>query len=83
MLIIERRIIATERGEDEHCVAFRPCTITAVAMTFATYILQPFYPHCELPFLVPQLLAAGCISKRGRERGFIRIDEMGIDEGQL
>jgi amino acid transporter len=43
------------------CVIVRPCTITAVAMTFATYILQPFYPHCSLPYLVPQMLAAGVI----------------------
>uniref|UniRef100_A0AC35FNK9 Amino acid transporter n=1 Tax=Panagrolaimus sp. PS1159 TaxID=55785 RepID=A0AC35FNK9_9BILA len=43
------------------CIIVRPCTITAVAMTFATYILRPFYPDCELPFLAPQLLAAGCI----------------------
>uniref|UniRef100_A0A1I8ASP9 Large neutral amino acids transporter small subunit 1 n=1 Tax=Steinernema glaseri TaxID=37863 RepID=A0A1I8ASP9_9BILA len=43
------------------CIIVRPCTITAVAITFATYILQPFYPHCDLPFLAPQMLAAGCI----------------------
>ncbi|KAI6239164.1 hypothetical protein M3Y99_00620600 [Aphelenchoides fujianensis] len=43
------------------CVIVRPCTITTVAMTFATYILQPLYPHCPLPFPVPQLLAAGII----------------------
>ncbi|KAH7719123.1 amino acid permease [Aphelenchoides avenae] len=43
------------------CIIVRPCTITAVAMTFATYILQPFYAHCSLPFLAPQLLAAGVI----------------------
>jgi L-type amino acid transporter 8 len=43
------------------CIIVRPCTITAVAMTFATYILQPIYPFCELPFLAPQLLAAGVI----------------------
>lgn len=45
---------------------FRPCTITAVAMTFATYILQPFFPHCGLPYLAPQLLAAGVIGKHNR-----------------
>ncbi|KAI6202494.1 hypothetical protein M3Y96_00954900 [Aphelenchoides besseyi] len=43
------------------CIIVRPCTITTVAMTFANYILQPLYPHCPLPFPVPQLLAAGII----------------------
>ncbi|VDM39207.1 unnamed protein product [Toxocara canis] len=46
------------------CIIVRPCTITAVAITFATYILQPFFSTCGAPFLTPQLLAAGCISKR-------------------
>lgn len=42
----------------------RPCTITAVAITFSTYILQPFYQDCDyLPVLAPQLLAATVISK--------------------
>ncbi|KAI6177348.1 hypothetical protein M3Y97_00897300 [Aphelenchoides bicaudatus] len=45
------------------CIIVRPCTITAVAMTCATYLLQPFYPHCPLPFLAPQMLAAGVIGK--------------------
>lgn len=44
-------------------INFRPCTITAVAITFSTYILQPFYPNCNLPPLVPQLLAIGVIGK--------------------
>ncbi|KAI1725709.1 amino acid permease domain-containing protein [Ditylenchus destructor] len=43
------------------CIIVRPCTITTVAITFATYILQPFYPHCDLPPYAPQLLAAGVI----------------------
>ncbi|VDK47421.1 unnamed protein product [Anisakis simplex] len=43
------------------CIIVRPCTITAVAITFATYILQPFFSTCAVPFLTPQLLAAGCI----------------------
>lgn len=46
------------------CVLYlRPCTITAVAITFATYILQPTFRHCGMPNLTPQFLAAGCISK--------------------
>ncbi|KAL3071010.1 hypothetical protein niasHS_016208 [Heterodera schachtii] len=43
------------------CVIVRPCTITAVAITFATYILQPFYPVCPLPPFAPQFLAAAVI----------------------
>lgn len=43
------------------CIIVRPCTITAVAITFATYILQPFFGTCSAPCLTAQLLAAGCI----------------------
>lgn len=43
------------------CIIVRPCTITAVAITFATYILQPFFRTCGVPPFSPQLLAAGCI----------------------
>ncbi|VDN06631.1 unnamed protein product [Thelazia callipaeda] len=43
------------------CIIVRPCTITAVAITFATYILQPVFHHCGAPYLLPQLLAVGCI----------------------
>ena len=42
---------------------FRPCTITAVAITFATYILRPFFSTCGAPQLTPQLLAASCIGQ--------------------
>ncbi|GMT22605.1 hypothetical protein PFISCL1PPCAC_13902, partial [Pristionchus fissidentatus] len=35
----------------------RPCTVTIVALTFATYALRPFYPHCEPPEGIPELLA--------------------------
>ncbi|KAK5983619.1 Large neutral amino acids transporter small subunit 1, partial [Trichostrongylus colubriformis] len=34
-----------------------PCTITIVALTFALYILRPFYPECDPPDGVPELLA--------------------------
>ncbi|VDN51437.1 unnamed protein product [Dracunculus medinensis] len=44
------------------CIIVRPCTITAVAITFATYILQPTFRHCGMPNLTPQFLAAGCIT---------------------
>lgn len=40
-------------------------------MTFATYILQPFYPHCPLPYLAPQMLAAGVIGKEYFKRCLI------------
>uniref|UniRef100_A0A183CX91 Amino acid permease n=1 Tax=Gongylonema pulchrum TaxID=637853 RepID=A0A183CX91_9BILA len=53
------------------CIIVRPCTITAVAITFATYILQPFFQHCGAPYLAPQLLAAGCIAR------FLRLIEAG------
>ncbi|CAD5216601.1 unnamed protein product [Bursaphelenchus okinawaensis] len=43
------------------CIIVRPCTITAVAMTFSTNILQPLYPHCPLPHLAPQFAAATVI----------------------
>lgn len=43
------------------CIIVRPCTITAVAITFATYILRPLFENCSAPYLTPQLLAAGCI----------------------
>uniref|UniRef100_A0A0N5AX83 Y+L amino acid transporter 2 n=1 Tax=Syphacia muris TaxID=451379 RepID=A0A0N5AX83_9BILA len=43
------------------CIIVRPCTITAVSITFATYILRPFFNNCSAPFLTPQLLAGTCI----------------------
>lgn len=43
------------------CIIVRPCTMSAVALTFAIYILRPFFPHCDPPHGAPQLLAAGCL----------------------
>lgn len=43
------------------CIIIRPCTLAAVALIFATYVLNPFFPTCPSPFLTPQLLAAGCL----------------------
>lgn len=43
------------------CIIVRPCTITAVAITFSTYILRPFFSTCGAPHLTPQLLSGGCI----------------------
>uniref|UniRef100_A0A0N4ZC21 Large neutral amino acids transporter small subunit 1 n=1 Tax=Parastrongyloides trichosuri TaxID=131310 RepID=A0A0N4ZC21_PARTI len=42
-------------------IIVRPCTITAVSITFATYILYPFFGNNNLIPLVPQLLAGSCI----------------------
>ncbi|KAK0397542.1 hypothetical protein QR680_002164 [Steinernema hermaphroditum] len=42
-------------------IVVRPCTCTIVALTFAIYMLRPFYPHCDPPHLLPQLLAASLI----------------------
>ncbi|KAK6015148.1 hypothetical protein OSTOST_19431, partial [Ostertagia ostertagi] len=38
-------------------IVVRPCTITIVALTFAIYILRPFYPECDPPDGVPEMLA--------------------------
>ncbi|CAI4228367.1 unnamed protein product [Auanema sp. JU1783] len=38
-------------------IVVRPCTVTIVSLTFAIYILRPFYPECDPPAGVPQLLA--------------------------
>ncbi|VBB29470.1 unnamed protein product, partial [Acanthocheilonema viteae] len=38
-------------------VVVRPCTCTVVALTFAIYMLRPFYPNCEPPSGLPALLA--------------------------
>ncbi|VDK84505.1 unnamed protein product [Onchocerca ochengi] len=38
-------------------VVVRPCTCTVVALTFAIYMLRPFYPNCEPPGGLLALLA--------------------------
>uniref|UniRef100_A0A914UK89 Uncharacterized protein n=1 Tax=Plectus sambesii TaxID=2011161 RepID=A0A914UK89_9BILA len=42
-------------------IVVRPCTCTIVALTFAIYMLRPFYPHCDPPSGAPQLFAAALI----------------------
>lgn len=43
-------------------VIFVPATNAIMALTFASYVLQPFYaPECEVPKLALQLLAAATI----------------------
>ncbi|KJH47280.1 hypothetical protein DICVIV_06636 [Dictyocaulus viviparus] len=38
-------------------IVVRPCTVTIVALTFSIYTLRPFYPHCNPPEGLPELLA--------------------------
>ena len=40
-----------------------PAGNAIIALTFANYILQPFYPECEPPYDAVRLLAAGVICK--------------------
>lgn len=42
---------------------YRPCTCTIVAITFAVYILRPFYPDCSPPPGSVQLIAAALLSE--------------------
>jgi len=48
----------------------RPCTLAAVALIFATYVLNPFFPNCTSPLFTPQFLAAGCLGMFAAELGF-------------
>ncbi|CAD6194631.1 unnamed protein product [Caenorhabditis auriculariae] len=38
-------------------IVVRPCTVTIVALTFAIYSLRPFFPDCDPPSGIPELLA--------------------------
>uniref|UniRef100_A0A0N4WXQ0 Amino acid transporter n=1 Tax=Haemonchus placei TaxID=6290 RepID=A0A0N4WXQ0_HAEPC len=42
-------------------IVVRPCTATIVALTFAIYMLRPFYPDCDPPSGSTQLLAAALV----------------------
>lgn len=39
----------------------RPCTLTIVALTFAVYMLTPFFPDCDVPAGSREILAAALI----------------------
>ena len=42
----------------------RPSSLTVVALTFARYVSQPFFPDCEIsPIPVRKILAATCLGK--------------------
>jgi len=43
------------------CVILRPCIGAIQALTFALYILKPFFPECEPPQDSIRVLAAACI----------------------
>lgn len=42
-------------------IVVRPCSCLIVAITFATYMLKPFYPDSELPPYSTEALAVGLI----------------------
>uniref|UniRef100_A0A915KG42 Uncharacterized protein n=1 Tax=Romanomermis culicivorax TaxID=13658 RepID=A0A915KG42_ROMCU len=43
-------------------IVVRPCTMTIVALTFAVYMLTPFFPDCDLPACSTEILAAVLIN---------------------
>ncbi|CAG0882238.1 unnamed protein product [Darwinula stevensoni] len=43
------------------CTMVRPCSQAVVALTFATYVLRPFFPSCAAPDESARLLSAACI----------------------
>ena len=45
-------------------LVIRPSSMSIVALTFARYVSQPFFPDCEIsPIMVRKILAATCLGK--------------------
>ena len=51
-------------------IVIMPAGNAIIALTFANYILQPFYPECEPPYNAVRLIAAGVIGKFLEKRPF-------------
>ena len=43
------------------CIILRPCIGAIQSLTFALYILKPFFPDCEPPSDSVRILAAACL----------------------
>ncbi|PAA81469.1 hypothetical protein BOX15_Mlig005176g1 [Macrostomum lignano] len=43
-------------------LVMRPCSQTIIALTFAKYILEPFFTGCQPPIITEKLLAALCLT---------------------
>ena len=43
------------------CIILRPCIGAIQSLTFALYILKPFFPECDPPQDSVRILAAACL----------------------
>ncbi|VDK61053.1 unnamed protein product, partial [Cylicostephanus goldi] len=50
--------LITKSGGDYAYIMEAPCALTIVGLTFALYMLRPFYPDCDPPPYTKELLAA-------------------------
>lgn len=53
----------------------KPASQAVVALTFATYTLQPIFGDCPVPYVAVRLLASCCLCKLSKEN-FILHDTM-------